>query len=333
MKGKILVIIAIKNEEKHIGACLQSILSQNFPKDSFRVIVVDGISNDKSLDIVKLYQKNYPGMIKIYRNLWEWQSVGRNIAILNEKGYDLIAYIDGHCVAHPCWLNNLYLGLQKIDGTNVAGIGSVLACPRDEFPFGKAVDRVFSSIIGGLGSSYRPSRERKIVTSAPFMLYKREALEKVHLYDEDMKYGEDFSLNYKLRNVGYSLFVEPNAIIYYYKRNNLYKFLIQMYNYGITKAIINKKYKSSLKPIHIVPSIALTLSILVLILSIYLEPFRLLSYVIICIYIFLVALNSLFITFKERNFYFALYLPLLYMTEHLAYSFGFIAGIFKKRWM
>ncbi|MFV8799959.1 glycosyltransferase family 2 protein [Yersinia sp. LJYL362] len=55
MKNKKLVsiIIATYNVDGYISACLDSILSQSY--ESYEVIIVDGISSDKSLDIIKSY--------------------------------------------------------------------------------------------------------------------------------------------------------------------------------------------------------------------------------------------------------------------------------------
>jgi len=47
-KPLITVIVPIHNHEKYIGRCLRSILSQNFDKEKFQVIVVNDGSTDRS---------------------------------------------------------------------------------------------------------------------------------------------------------------------------------------------------------------------------------------------------------------------------------------------
>jgi len=51
------IIIPCRNEEKFISKCLDSIVEQNYPKDKIEVLVVDGMSNDKTRDIIKEYSK------------------------------------------------------------------------------------------------------------------------------------------------------------------------------------------------------------------------------------------------------------------------------------
>ena len=57
------VVITTKNEEKNIGNCLKSIMSQTYPNDKIEIIVVDNNSEDKTKKIAGKYTKklyNYP---------------------------------------------------------------------------------------------------------------------------------------------------------------------------------------------------------------------------------------------------------------------------------
>ena len=48
------VICPIYNEEKYIAACIQSILIQDYPKGDLEVISADGMSTDKTQNILGL---------------------------------------------------------------------------------------------------------------------------------------------------------------------------------------------------------------------------------------------------------------------------------------
>ena len=47
------VIIPCRNEEKFIAKCLDSIIEQDYPKDKLEVLVVDGMSEDRTREIMK----------------------------------------------------------------------------------------------------------------------------------------------------------------------------------------------------------------------------------------------------------------------------------------
>ena len=49
-------IIPTYNEEKRIGELLESIFNQNYPQKNFEVLVIDGGSSDKTIEIAKKYK-------------------------------------------------------------------------------------------------------------------------------------------------------------------------------------------------------------------------------------------------------------------------------------
>jgi len=52
------VILLVRNEEKFIEKCLNSIVNQTIPKNLIEVLVIDGNSTDSTPEIVRLYSKN-----------------------------------------------------------------------------------------------------------------------------------------------------------------------------------------------------------------------------------------------------------------------------------
>ena len=54
------VICPIYNEEKYIGQFLDSILKQDYPKDDLEILLVDGMSNDRTREIVAEFIDQYP---------------------------------------------------------------------------------------------------------------------------------------------------------------------------------------------------------------------------------------------------------------------------------
>lgn len=58
MEYKVAVIIPTLNEEKFIARCLDSVIEQSYPFRDMDVMVVDGGSKDRTIEIVQEYQKS-----------------------------------------------------------------------------------------------------------------------------------------------------------------------------------------------------------------------------------------------------------------------------------
>ncbi len=96
------VIIPARNEEKNIGALLQSLQRQDYPKQSFEVIVVDDHSSDSTAEIVN----KFPG-IKLLQlegeiiNSYKKKAIEKGIAAASGE---LIITTDADCIPLPGWL-------------------------------------------------------------------------------------------------------------------------------------------------------------------------------------------------------------------------------------
>lgn len=108
----ISVIIPARNEEQNIGACIDSILAQQYPADLFEVIVIDDHSTDNTAAIVQGYDKANVICISLADHLSEHEQLvaykkkALTIGISKAKG-ELIVTTDADCIAGDMWLCNL----------------------------------------------------------------------------------------------------------------------------------------------------------------------------------------------------------------------------------
>ena len=108
------VIIPIYNEEKFIGECLDSLLSQTF--QNFEVIVIDDCSTDNSLEFVKSYAPKFNGRLKIAKT--KAHSDGdyflRNIGIKLVSG-EYIQFLNAADMLTKTALEELYTLAKEYD--------------------------------------------------------------------------------------------------------------------------------------------------------------------------------------------------------------------------
>ena len=96
MKNPIVsIIMPVYNEEKYIKNCIESLLKQDFPKEKSEWLFVDGLSSDKTKQIISEYSLKYPNLIKIYDNPNKIVPFAMNIGINESKGKYIIR-LDAH---------------------------------------------------------------------------------------------------------------------------------------------------------------------------------------------------------------------------------------------
>jgi glycosyltransferase involved in cell wall biosynthesis len=82
------IVIPTYNSEKFLPLCLQSINEQDYPKDKLEIIVIDGGSTDRTIDIAKGF-----GVTKILHNPLRTGESGKALGVKAAKN-EIIAFID-----------------------------------------------------------------------------------------------------------------------------------------------------------------------------------------------------------------------------------------------
>jgi glycosyltransferase involved in cell wall biosynthesis len=96
----ISVVIPTYNEESTITRCLQSLASQDLPRQEFEIIVVDGNSSDKTRDIAAKFADRV--MIQTSPKV----GGARNDGIIAAHG-SIVATTDADCICPPNWLSTI----------------------------------------------------------------------------------------------------------------------------------------------------------------------------------------------------------------------------------
>ncbi len=324
------VVVAVRNEEKYIKKCIKSLQEQTIR--DIKIIIVDGMSSDKTRQIIKEMMKR-DKRIRMLLNKKKIVSAGRNIGFKYSKA-EFIAYIDGHSFAEKNWLETLYRTFLKFEKRyKLAGVGSTHLSPSDDSFFSKVMDSCFKTLFGGIGSSYMKSDKIEKVETAAFVLYKKSVIEREKItYDESMTHCEDTDFNYRLIKKGYTILKDPNAIVYYYKRKNLKDFFHQMISYGLGRYKFIRKHPETLRIYYVLPSIFVIYS-MVFVISIALNYFKfitnktlLLVSVPFILYTTLNICETVKIVIKHRRLK-ALISFLIFPAEHFGYGLGFLKGL------
>jgi succinoglycan biosynthesis protein ExoA len=240
------VVLPVFNEERHIEACLQSVLEQDYPRDRYEVIVADGGSTDRTRDIVGAIARRDP-RVRLIDNPGRLQASGLNRAILASRG-DLIARQDGHAEWAPGHLSRSVALLQSTGADNVGGRQDAVG----EGPSGRAIARAMSSPFGVGGARFRYSGREAEMPTVFLGTFRRSALERVGLFDEAYPPHEDYELNERIRSTGGRVVFSPDIRTRYHVRSGLRALGRQYYRYGRGKVRVARASPRVIRPYHLV---------------------------------------------------------------------------------
>lgn len=318
------VICPIYNEEKYISKCIDSILAQDYPKDDLEVIFVDGMSKDRTREIVAEYTAQYP-FIRLIDNPDKIVPPAMNKGILASKG-DVIMRLDAHSTYASNYFSVLVNALNELGADNVGAV-----CKTDvlnKTPKTLAIKEVLSNKFGVGNSTFRTGVDQVMeVDTVPFGCWRRDVFDKYGLYDVRLVRNQDIELNKRILRGGGKICIVPDTYCTYLAREN-YAALAKN-NYGNGKwnilTVFYTKQFDSLSIRHFVP-LAFVLSLIIPVLFSFLYwPIILIAGLSLLAYVTLLGTESVKISIsKKLNFG---YLLVSFIVLHLSYGWGSLIGL------
>ena len=249
------VIVPCRNEEQHLGRCLDSILASDYPRDRMELFVVDGMSNDRTRDIVASYAARYP-VIQLLDNPRRIAPCGLNIGIAAARG-EVIVRMDAHVIYSPSYLPILVRALLERGADNVGGVLETL--PGADTPMARAIALGLAHRLGVGNSYFRVgAREPRWVDTVAFGCFRREAFERAGLFDEELVRNQDDEFNARLIRRGGRILLMPTARAYYVARTSLRQLWRMYFQYGYFKPLVARKVGRVMTLRQLVPSLFLT---------------------------------------------------------------------------
>ena len=317
------VICPIYNEEKYIATCIESITQQDYPKEDLEVLFVDGMSTDRTRDIVLEYCQRYP-YIHLLDNPKRIVPPALNIAIRAAKG-EVIMRLDAHAQYPTNYFSVLTERLFALHADNVGGVCRTL--PVNDTPVCQAIAMALSSPFGMGNSYFRIGATREMmVDTVPFGCFRREVFDNVGLFDEELVRNQDDEFNGRIVKNGGRIYLIPSVVIDYYARDTVKKVAKMFYQYGLFKPLVNQKLGQAATVRQFFPLAFVVGLILGLILSFVHPIFAILYIIVICIYL---TLNIIFSIANTKNPNTLWHLLRTFVTIHVSYGWGYLVGLYK----
>ncbi|MCF6147618.1 MAG: glycosyltransferase [Candidatus Kuenenia sp.] len=223
------VIVPAYNAEKTIGQCLQALKQQNYPSDSYEVILVNDGSKDATGEIAQGYDITY---------LWQENqgpATARNKGAKEAKG-EIILFTDSDCVPDSNWIREM---VAPFSDQNVMAVKG-------------AYKNKQKSIVARFAQLEFEERFE--------MLKKAESIDMVDTYSAGFRKdiflqldgfdtsfpvanNEDTELSYRMSKMGYKMVFNPNAIVFHLDHPDSVKRYARLKFWrGYWRAVVYKKF-------------------------------------------------------------------------------------------
>lgn len=290
------------------------------------ILVVDSMSDDGTRNVVRRYSKKYP-YIRLLDNPQKIIPAAMNIGIGNSKG-QVIMKIDSHASYSLDYITNCLKRMEEYQADNVGGI--VKALPREDTLMGRAIVQAISHPFGVGNSLFRIGAKEPVWADTAFGgCYRKEVLERIGLYNENIARSEDVAINSRLRRAGGRILLVPEIVSYYYARSNFTDFWKHNIDNGFWITYPLKFGSVVFSWRHLIP-LAFVISLIgSLILSI---RFPVAFWLFIAILGFYSMLNVYFsykIAAEQKNFKYFFIMLVTFISLHIGYGTGSLWGLLK----
>lgn len=314
------IIISIRNEEKFIEKSLGAILVQDYPADKMQIIIADGMSTDRTREIVtKLAQQYSEISLIIFDNPKKIVPTGLNIALKEATG-EIIIRVDGHTVIASDYVRQCVGALERTGADNVGGKMTATGTNL----FAKAVALATSSRFGVGGARFHYSDKEELVDTVYMGAWYRSVFDTVGEFDEELVRNQDDEFNYRIRAAGGKILLCPKIKSCYTVRSSPKALWMQYYQYGFWKVRVLQKQPRQMSMRQFVPPL-FVMALFISALFLFFLPA--LAWGIPSLYLAVNVLLSFVLALQSRQKA-AFFLPLAFIIIHLSYGIGFWHGLF-----
>ncbi len=315
------VLVPIRNEADFIERCMRSLLACAYPRDQLEIIVVDGMSDDGTRDVVQGVAGEDP-RVRLIDNPARVVPHGMNRGIRAARGA-VIVRVDGHAEVEPDFIQAVVDALRA--HPECWCVGGPIETTNPSF-VGRTIAGVMSTPIGVGDSRFRLGNYEGYVDTAAFPAYPRWVFDRIGMFDEELIRNQDDEFNARLIQRGGRIWLSPRIRSRYYARTSLRKLWRQYYQYGFWRIRTIQKLGRPATIRQTVPLLFVTTLLVLVIGALLWWPFRWLLAAYVALYAAGLLVGALQVARRAGLGSFLL-APLVAMILHFGYGFGSLIGV------
>lgn len=315
------IIVPCRNERDYIEGFVASLKEQDAGGLSVEILVVDGMSDDGTRELLERLRGEVSNL-RVLDNPARVTPAALNIAIRAARG-EVVIRLDVHTEYDSSYVRECVAVLAE---TGAACVGGPWRAAGRSYTQ-KAIALAFASPFSSGGARSHDVAFEGEVDAVYLGCWRRETLEKIGLFDEELVRNQDDELSFRLRERGLRLWQSPRIRSTYYPRPSLKKLFAQYSQYGYWKVRVIQKRGRPAALRHVVPALFALFWIVSGFAVALFPPLAPLPLVVGSCYALLLAWATLRTSLEARSLRYALVLPFTFAAFHLGYGVGTLQGL------
>jgi hypothetical protein len=235
--------------KKYLPECIASLRQQSYPKDSFKVFIVDNATSAETAEYLRTTASEAEIILEEKNTGF---ALGSNLAMQKaiDANYDYIVLFNMDTIADPDWLRELVAAAEA--DKNIGAVQSLIRLhpEREKInSLGNEIHFLGFGFCRGYGEQVSnikyPISNDFFYASGAAALYPVKVLREVGIFDpEFFMYHEDTDLSWRVRQAGYKIVLAEKSVMYhkyqfsrsilqfYYMERNRMIMMFENYRFG-----------------------------------------------------------------------------------------------------
>ena len=330
--ARVSVVVPCRNEERSVQQLLEALRLQDWPIHD--VIVVDDASSDASAEVIEAYGRRHPDFpVRVVRSPPVGIPSAVNAGIRAAEG-DVVIRLDAHSCPAPDYVRRALEALRETEAGVVGGVWEI--APGRAGVVAQAIAGAVAHPLGAGDAAYRTSRaagERLDVDTVPFGCFRKALWEQVGGFNERLLTNEDYEFNYRVRQSGERVVLDPRICSIYFARSTIGELARQYFRYGWWKAQMLKAHPRSLRWRQAVPAGFVAACAVLALSSPFVRPSAWSLVALLGVYAAVVIGASVRISGGRRNWRILPILPAVFAVIHFSWGGGLLVNLLTAgRW-
>lgn len=258
-RARVVIIMPVYNEARHLDAVLQSLDAQTFDRNRLYVIAVDGGSSDASVEKLRTWLEGGSFSGCVLSNPQRKIPISLNLALGHAAWDDIVVRLDAHTIYGATYVADVVRALESADPAVGCVGGAQRPMPAAGFQQ-RLVEALYTNPLGLGSADFRMGEDVREVDSVYLGAWRPGVLKRAGGFNEGMEANEDGELAARLRKMGYRIVRIPLKCKFIVNRG-IWASIRQWNRYGYWRAKMLRRHPGALRMRHVVSCASAVLAV------------------------------------------------------------------------